>query len=287
MGSRRDNCNRYRRLSAALSAALCVVILAGCSVSTLLRPDTYEVRRGDSLSSIAATYGLRWRELARWNDIPPPYRIEVGQRLSLDPFPPLDYRPSDNRPPPRRVESPPRDAQRAPADSGPAVTRLPTGPAPEQASAPPPDASPERQNTDAKPPPVPEPVIEPAPTTARGWRWPLAVDVLRAHDSERTRHGMDLFGEAGIPIYAARSGRVVYSGPGLQGYGQLIIIKHAGRYLSAYGFNERVLVDEGGEVLGGQHIADMGVGPQNQAALHFEIRHDGEPINPATVLPKL
>ena len=87
-------------------------------------------------------------------------------------------------------------------------------------------------------------------------------------------------------MYAASSGTVVYNGSGLKGYGKLIIIKHDEHYLSAYGFNQRSLVSQGQAVAAGAHIADMGLGPENKPMLHFEVRRDGDPINPQSVLPK-
>jgi lipoprotein NlpD len=96
---------------------------------------------------------------------------------------------------------------------------------------------------------------------------------------------MDLGGEVGSPVRASRGGEVVYSGNGLVGYGELIIIKHDDRYLSAYGFNQSRLVAEGEAVNAGQVIARMGTGPDNQAMLHFEVRDRGKPIDPIRVLP--
>lgn len=99
------------------------------------------------------------------------------------------------------------------------------------------------------------------------------------------RRGIDIAGELGDAVRAARGGEVVYSGSGLVGYGELIIIKHDDRYLSAYGFNQRRLVEEGERVNAGQVIARMGSGPDNRAMLHFEVRDRGQPINPSRVLP--
>ena len=101
----------------------------------------------------------------------------------------------------------------------------------------------------------------------------------------RNGQGIDIGGREGSPVYAASSGRVVYNGTGLKGYGQLIIIQHDEAYLSAYGFNRRTRVEQGQDVAAGAHIADMGRGPQNKPMLHFEIRKNGEPIDPESVLP--
>ena len=92
-------------------------------------------------------------------------------------------------------------------------------------------------------------------------------------------------GKAGQPIVAAAPGRVVYAGSGLIGYGQLIILKHNETYLSAYGYTSSLLVKEGQEVKQGQRIATMGEGPERKPRLHFEIRRNGEPVNPRQFLP--
>lgn len=264
-------------------------MLTGCAVNRMFQPQVHEVRRGETLSSIAASYGLNWHNLARWNHIRPPYIIEIGQRLTLDPFPPLDYSHIGRRSPPRQANTAPPPRSRVtpiPRERGPSVTRLPAEPPSVSRAEPAP--LPKTATTPAPTPEsAPEPIIEPALTSPEGWRWPLATSVLRTHDAERTRQGIDLYGVAGTPIYAARAGEVVYSGTGLQGFGKLVIIKHGAHYLSAYGFNRNVKVNEGDEIAAGQHIADMGIGPQSRAALHFEIRRDGKPIDPATVLPEL
>ena len=99
--------------------------------------------------------------------------------------------------------------------------------------------------------------------------------------------GVDIAGDMGEPVRAAAAGRVVYSGSGLIGYGNLIIIKHNEHYLSAYGYNRMLLVKEGDEVTRGQEIAEMGVASTatKDIKLHFEIRRDGEPVNPLNYLP--
>ena len=97
--------------------------------------------------------------------------------------------------------------------------------------------------------------------------------------------GIDIGGRTGQPVRAAADGRVVYSGSGLVGYGQLIIIKHSNNFLSAYAHNRRVLVKEGDQLAGGQEIAEMGSTGTDRPMLHFEIRQDGKPVNPMRYLP--
>jgi lipoprotein NlpD len=97
---------------------------------------------------------------------------------------------------------------------------------------------------------------------------------------------VDISGRQGQPIVAAAPGVVVYSGSGLLGYGRLIIIKHNDTYLSAYAYNERLLVQEGDRVAAAQEIATMGLGNDGHPVLHFQIRKDGKPVNPLDYLPK-
>jgi lipoprotein NlpD len=108
----------------------------------------------------------------------------------------------------------------------------------------------------------------------------------RYHPSDRTRQGIRIAAAAGSPVSAAADGEVVYSGSsGLAGYGNLIIVKHNPRYLSAYGFNRRVLVSEGARVKRGQQLAEVGQSAAGQPMLHFEIRRDGATVDPLLFLP--
>jgi lipoprotein NlpD len=100
------------------------------------------------------------------------------------------------------------------------------------------------------------------------------------------RKGVDISGRRGQSVAAAADGRVVYAGGGLRGYGQLIIVKHNKRFLSAYAHNSRILVKEGDNVKVGQRIAEMGDTGTDKIMLHFEIRRDGKPVDPVRYLPK-
>ena len=117
------------------------------------------------------------------------------------------------------------------------------------------------------------------------WTWPAKGQLIEPY-SRRGNKGLDIAGDLGQPVYAARGGRVVYSGSGLIGYGKLIIIKHNKSHLSAYAYNDRLLVKEGDNVTGGQRIAHMGRNNAKQVALHFEIRRNGKPVDPLRYLPK-
>jgi len=238
---------------------------ASRSVADGPAPSHYSVRRGDTLYSIAWQYGLNYHEVARWNGIGQPYTIYPGQRLAL-------RTPAKAT---RRASTPVKKAPPSP------VTR----PAPLPKTQPPAPKS------------VPKPVTQ-APKivssdrktrTAGGlqWRWPTRGRLLRTFArGDPARKGIDIVGDYGQPIYAASGGRVVYSGSGLVGYGKLIIIKHNGVYLSAYGYNRELLVAEGVKVAPGQLIAKMGRVDNSRALVHFEIRKHGQPINPLLMLPK-
>jgi lipoprotein NlpD len=118
------------------------------------------------------------------------------------------------------------------------------------------------------------------------WRWPSDGRVIAAYVSgEPTRQGVDIGGKAGDPVHAAADGEVVYSGNGLLGYGELIIVKHNASFLSAYGHNRARLVKEGDKVKAGQAIAEMGSSASSRDELHFEIRKNGKPVNPLEYLP--
>lgn len=119
------------------------------------------------------------------------------------------------------------------------------------------------------------------------WVWPTTGRLVSTfkQDAGAAGKGIDVSGRSGQPIRAAAAGKVVYSGSGLLGYGQLIIVKHSDTYLSAYGHSDAPLVQEGDSVKTGQRIAKMGVGPEERPLLHFEIRLNGKPVDPLRYLP--
>jgi lipoprotein NlpD len=129
--------------------------------------------------------------------------------------------------------------------------------------------------------PLPSIPSQPSPK----WAWPTKGRInVNFGAKPGTGTGVLINGKAGQPIYAAASGRVVYAGSGLIGYGQLIILKHNDTYLSAYGYNASLLVKEGDQIKKGQKIATMGEGPERKPRLHFEIRRNGKPVNPRQYL---
>ncbi len=155
-----------------------------------------------------------------------------------------------------------------------------------------------RDSRTPPPPPVQRPVATVPSTSARptpvapptngnlAWRWPTQGTVISTYlAGEPTRQGLDIAGTSGQPVRSAADGVVVYSGAGLVGYGELVIIKHSNEWLSAYGHNRKRMVTEGQKVVAGQQIAEMGRTAAPRDMLHFEIRYDGKPVDPMQYLP--
>lgn len=117
------------------------------------------------------------------------------------------------------------------------------------------------------------------------WVWPVKGKVIAAYDELAGRKGIQIAAPYGAPVLAAASGRVVYAGHGLRGYGKLTIIRHGKVFLSAYAHQSRILVKEGDIVVQGQRIGEVGDTDAERAKLHFEIRAYGRPVNPADYLP--
>jgi lipoprotein NlpD len=229
------------------------------------------VRVGETLYSIAWDRGLNYRDLAMWNRIPPPYTIYPGQRLTVVPVQ-VHSRARHSRTTTTASRSPARD-------SGAATT------APQSRvrdSNPP--ASVNTKNTGA---PAEKETGQREKLTDQEatWHWPAKGELITTF-MESGHKGVNIAGQLGQPVYAAAGGRVVYSGGGLRGYGELIIIKHNHRYLSAYAHNNKLLVREGDQVTGGERIAEMGRSGTSRVMLHFEIRRDGKPVDPTAFLPK-
>ncbi len=118
------------------------------------------------------------------------------------------------------------------------------------------------------------------------WQWPLKGKVIKTF-AQSGNKGIDIYGKYGLQVRAVESGKVVYSGQGLAGYGNLLIIKHNNAYLSAYANNRKLLVKDKQIIKQGQIIAEVGKGKGNKTFLHFEIRKNGKPVNPVLYLPKL
>jgi lipoprotein NlpD len=259
----------------------------GCASSGNIQAATYVVRPQDTLYSIAWRHDLDFKDLAQWNNIGPDYRIEVGQVLQLQP----GARSSASRPAPQSSAAT-GTQQPAPSATRPA-TQPAVRPATQPAAQPPanlaahpgPNLAPQPPRVGASQPLANLPAGPTASALPAGtvlqWVWPTDRS---AAPKPVPGGGILVLGQLGQSVRAACSGRVVYTGSGIRGYGNLIIIKHGENLLSAYAHTNELLVREGENVAGGQTIAHMGTGPHQIAALYFEIRLNGKPVDPVPYL---
>jgi lipoprotein NlpD len=242
------------------------------------KPGYYTVRPGDTLIRIALESGQNWRDIVRWNALENPNLIEVGQVLRISPPVPLAPAPSDGVVARPVVPGAVTPAVPLPGPTASVPRSTSTVPAP--APAAPPAA-----------PPAPAPAAPPAPSVPGeddiAWAWPTPgnATVLAGFDEAKNK-GLDIAGNAGDPVLASADGRVVYAGAGLRGYGNLIILKHNNTFLTAYAHNQTLLVKEDQSVRKGQKIAEMGSTDSDRVKLHFEIRRQGKPVDPARYLPQ-
>jgi lipoprotein NlpD len=270
----------------------------------------YRVRKGDSLYAIAFRLGIDWKQVALWNDIPPPYVIHPDQLLrvgttstaagsdsgeitgtgvqtSAAPAPGSETRTLDT---PRSSTTKEYDPA-APGGTDPAAGTAAAAAGSETVAG-----LPETPEIPAEVPTEPEQTGSQSPAGERytppagdpdRWIWPTDGRIIsRFEANDPTRKGIDIGGQPGQKVIASAPGQVVYSGSGLIGYGELIIIKHSDRMLSAYAHNRKRLVNEGEQVAAGSSIAEMGTNDRNQAILHFEIRVNGVPSDPLNFLPQ-
>lgn len=234
---------------------------------------TYIVKRGDTLYSIALAFGQDFRDIARWNGLEDPAKLPIGKALRVTP-PEGDAAAQTVAAavpvaPTAAVEARPLGA--APAADAPK-------PLPPAASAAPPAAA------VAKAAEATKPAAVAAIDTGFAWQWPAAGSVIATFDESRNK-GIDIAGKEGDPVVAASDGQVVYSGNGLRGYGNLVIIKHTDDFISAYAHNRQILVKQGQTVKRGQRIAELGRTDSSVPKLHFEIRQRGKPVDPMKYLP--
>lgn len=252
------------------------------------RPESYTVRPGDTLYSIALDQGLDYRELAVWNNLDPA-KIRVGQQIRLTPpastvvAAPLVSAPGAVEARPLDGASPDASISDSSMKSHPQGVRIPYS---DQAYAQLSKA--ETSTTALKPETVPESKAEPKPAAQSGddldWVWPTAGKVI-AGFNDSTSKGIVIAGKLGQPIQASAPGRVIFSGTGIRGFGKLIVIKHNNTFLSVYAHNSELLVKEGQTVTRGQRIAEMGSTDSDRVKLHFEIRRMGKPVDPVKLLP--
>ena len=268
-------CRRRPGLPAVLSVLLLLFTtlgLSGCNTNAIYGDDLYNppvywgshvVKSGETLYGIAWRYGRDYRELGDANGLAPPWNIKAGQVLRLDKKGTIRQT-AQASPPPRQSAPAPR-----PATS----TRAPAPTASKPAARAP----------------------APAPQTRTGsqvasdirWNWPHSGTVIATFsESGKVNKGVDIAGNPGDAVKAAANGSVVYAGNGLLGYGNLIIVNHNEHYLSAYAHNRKILVQEGEEVKAVQVIAELGSSGTDKPMLHFEIRKNGNPVDPARYLPR-
>lgn len=270
------------------------------------RPDTYTVKKGDNLFRIGLEYGYDYKEIAQANNIEPPYTINIGQTLR---FSALNNQPADETNKPSQENSdgvvtyainsessalPISTTQTEPSQtlviSEPKAIREPYSEA--ALKEPLPSAIPATKNpvkVTIKPVAETKPEVKPSPeqntkpstltTSNANWIWPTKGKII-ASFNEAGNKGIDIAGTMGQAIHATASGKVIYSGSDLRGYGKLVIVKHNATYLSVYAHNSQILVKEGQQVSQGQKISEMGNTDSNTVKLHFEIRQQGKSVDP-------
>ena len=259
-------------------------------------PNTYTVKSGDTLYSIAREHGMDFRELIALNGIENPNQIAVGRVLKIKPASPESSDVAVTAPVSSEVvvgrpigeaqviekQTPgassetlkrePRAGKEPYSDQALALAQNQGQPKPAETAAP---AAPKAEEKAAEPLQGGDEI---------SWIWPASGKMIGTF-SENGSKGIDIAGKAGDPVIAVGDGKVVYSGTGLRGYGKLVIIKHNNTYLSAYAHNQNILVKEGQSVKKGQRIAEMGNTDSDQVKLHFEIRRQGKPVDPMKYLP--
>lgn len=229
------------------------------TVSSIPRSGYHRVNRGETLFSIAFRYGMDYREVADLNHISSPYTIYPKQKIWLK---------KRGRQTVKTASSPQRNVVSntpKPAVSASDIQLQKKVNIPEKTN------SSDSQNSEK----------------VSSWRWPIDGTVVRGFSNNGvSSKGIDIKGQKGNLVKAVADGTVVYAGSGLIGYGNLVIVKHNDVYLSAYAYNERILVKEEQHVKAGDALAVIGGKGNERPLLHFEIRRDGQPIDPLKILPK-
>ncbi|MDM0113193.1 peptidoglycan DD-metalloendopeptidase family protein [Variovorax sp. J22R133] len=243
------------------------------------KPGYYAVRPGDTIMRIGLETGQNWRDIVKWNNLENANLIEVGQVLRVIP--------------PVGGATVAAVTPTVPATTDNSAVTKPVTPQPSvvpATGAMTPGAAPAATAAGAAATAAAAAASKPAPPVAAsgdddvGWIWPAQGQLIAGFDESRNK-GLDIGGRAGDAVLAAADGRVVYAGAGLRGYGNLIILKHNNTYLTAYAHNQALLVKEDQSVQKGQKIAEMGNSDADRVKLHFEIRRQGKPVDPARYLP--
>jgi lipoprotein NlpD len=219
----------------------------------------YVVKRGDTLYSIALDSGADYRELAQWNGLGDPTRIQVGQTLRV-------------KPPEVRGVQIGRPASAGPIESHP----LDAAPSAAAAKAPSKPLAAEAKAT----------ALAPAAPGAVEFIWPVKGKVIAGFAEPRSK-GIDIDGKLGDPVVAAAPGRVTYIGSGIPGLGKLVVIKHDNGFITVYAHNRDIVVKEQQNVARGQKIAELGASDSDRPKLHFQIRKGASAVDPLRYLPAL
>lgn len=238
-----------------LAAAAALALLAACGTTSRTGstghdgPGYHTVQASETLSSIARRYNQRTEDLVRWNKLTNPDRLFVSQVL--------------------QVAANPRSASPAATPSG-TVSASANPPVPPPGSTPAQAREPARRATVG------------VPANAPSLVWPAEGPSVRTGN----RAGVTVTGSAGAPVRAAAAGNVAYVGSGLRGYGNMVIIRHSSNFMTVYAHNRRLMAREGANVRQGEQIAEMGDSDSDRVGVYFEVRHNGEPIDPLRMLPK-
>lgn len=269
-----------------------------------LHGETHQVQRGETLYSIAFRANMDLRELARLNNLHDPYTIFVGQTLRLRETQPVNRQIAERNssvnesgknqtnvivnpiatPTQSEYGDTVNQEKTAPKQQASRQSTVTSGPV--VASAPP--VAPTTSSTTAQTPstrPATPPQRQQTNSEIR-WQWPSQAQLVRRFSNHAGGNGLEFAGRRGDPVNAAAAGRVVYVGTALRGYGQLIILKHSDDYITAYGHNDQILVQEQQWVESGQQIATMGSSGREDVRLRFELRFRGNSVNPENYLPK-
>jgi lipoprotein NlpD len=240
---------------------------------------TYEVRPGDTLFAVAWFTGNDYQDIAKFNEISEPYTIFPGQKLRLT-------APVSKPSPTKRSNV---TTNRSTDPTSPPIAKRVIDPPKSQAYVEREQDVKAQNNTDVKKSSgiVKKTTPKTFPDKVAKWIWPAEGKLVGTFSkAESGNKGIDIAGERGSKVVAAASGKVVYSGNALRGYGRLVIIKHTDTFLSAYAYNETILVKEREWVYAGQKIATMGSSGTDSVKLHFEVRYRGKSLNPLRYLPK-
>ncbi|MDU2298601.1 MAG: murein hydrolase activator NlpD [Haemophilus parainfluenzae] len=265
--------------------------------------NTYKVNKGDTMFLIAYLTGMDVKDLASMNNMKEPYSLSVGQTLKISncstktvttTVPVKTTAPAAPAAPaePEVTYTPGANGTQIGSDGtviGPIKSGVATGGASTPAFTNNTPSTPVTTTTQVETTnntPVNANVVAPVASNV-AWQWPTQGNVIQGFsNSDGGNKGIDISGSRGQPVKAAASGRIVYAGNALRGYGNLIIIKHNDDFLSAYAHNDKILVSDQQEVKAGQEIAKMGSTGTNAVKLHFEIRYKGKSVDPVRYLPR-